>query len=70
VPLPKEYWDNKKTIGAIFEAIAAATDAKVKAEQVLAEVFSNRPACKSCQDWISIVPGMATNWDNRIKVRG
>lgn len=34
VPLPKEYWDNKKTVADIFDAIAAANDPKIKEEQV------------------------------------
>jgi hypothetical protein len=35
VSLPKEYWDNKKTTEAIFQAIAAANDPVVKTEQVI-----------------------------------
>ena len=34
VSLPKEYWDNKKTTQAIFQAISAASDPLVKLEQV------------------------------------
>ena len=34
VPLPKEYWDNKKTTQTIFQSISAATDPSVKLEQV------------------------------------
>jgi len=34
VPLPKEFWDNKKTIHDIFDAIAAAADPKIKEEKV------------------------------------
>jgi hypothetical protein len=39
VSLPKEYWDNKKTTNAIFQAIAAASDQTIKTEQVTCHPF-------------------------------
>ena len=40
VSLPKEFWDNKKSLDEIFCAIAAATDLRIKDEQVCKSVWN------------------------------
>jgi hypothetical protein len=47
VSLPKEYWDNKKTTNAIFQAIAAASDQMIKTEKVTCHPFHHQTSKKS-----------------------
>ncbi len=58
VPLPKEFWDNKKTIDDIFDAIAAATDPKIKEEKVWHFI---EPSNILCMLWLT-----PAGFDNRI----